>query len=250
MPKSELEFIEDDDSDFYRRQDYLDQIRESAIAEFNAPTEISDEGNQVFKFLPIRYQTRAESDYIQHLWQAFLALDRGEGVARPFVLMPFHLLFLLAIQYRILRISVEVERDYALAFTFKKLPQLPAQASVFDIALLQERMMPDLFRLISVEEALISRAKEMIDFRNETLAHAKGGIEQNPLNKVGGYLAILKELQPSLGPLNDVLAKKWSKELKDKKDIANFTESRLAQTYLCPVDFESGLLHKRFPLTG
>jgi len=50
------------------------------------------DAQEIFNYLPIRRDT-PENDYINHLWQAFFALDQTDTTARPFAVMPFHLLF-------------------------------------------------------------------------------------------------------------------------------------------------------------
>ena len=70
-----------------------------------------EDAQEIFEYLPIRRNT-TENDYIDHLWQAFSALSQTETTARPFAVMPFHLLFMLALQYKVLRISKEQKEKY------------------------------------------------------------------------------------------------------------------------------------------
>lgn len=58
-----------------------------------------DEAKEIFGYLPIR-QSAIEARYVAHLWNAFeyLILSEDEDVA-AFSLAPFHLLFMLVIQY-------------------------------------------------------------------------------------------------------------------------------------------------------
>ncbi len=57
-----------------------------------------EDAQKILDYLPIRKNLQ-ENDYINHLWQAFSTLDGADAVARPFAVMPFHLLFMMAIQY-------------------------------------------------------------------------------------------------------------------------------------------------------
>ena len=63
-----------------------------------------ENAQEIFDYLPIN-RSKLEADYIDHLWNVFIALDNAENSARPFVMMPFHLLFMLALQYKVLRIA-------------------------------------------------------------------------------------------------------------------------------------------------
>lgn len=73
---------------------------------------------EIFDYLPIN-KSKPEADYIDHLWNAFVAFDNTDNSARPFIMMPFHLLFMLALQFKVLRISRERKSDYDLAFTME-----------------------------------------------------------------------------------------------------------------------------------
>ena len=55
-----------------------------------------EDAQNIFEYLPIRRDT-TENDYIDHLWQAFSALDSADATARPFAVMPFHLLFMMSL---------------------------------------------------------------------------------------------------------------------------------------------------------
>ena len=121
-----------------------------------------ENAQEIFEYLPIRRDT-PENDYINHLWQAFSTLEEGGVVARPFAVMPFHLLFMMAVQYKILRISKEKRVEYELVFTIDRGREREAvlnPESVFDVALLNERTIPDLLKLIGLDGETIKQIKE------------------------------------------------------------------------------------------
>ena len=64
-----------------------------------------EDAQEIFGYLPIR-KTQVEYEYIEHLRNVFLVLDQTENTARPFLIMPFHLLFMMALQYKALRVSI------------------------------------------------------------------------------------------------------------------------------------------------
>jgi len=153
-----------------------------------------ENAQEIFNYLPIR-RNQLESDYIDHLWNAFSVLDESTTSARAFNLMPFHLLFMMAVQYKTLRISKIHKKACELFFCGvagrSKKELLSAQLSVFDIALINERTIPEIFQLIDLEPEKINSIKKLIDDRNDRLAHAKGGIEQEPDEKIALYIEAL-----------------------------------------------------------
>jgi hypothetical protein len=168
-----------------------------------------EDAQEIFDYLPIRRDT-PENDYINHLWQAFSTLGGGEAVARPFAVMPFHLLFMLSAQYKMLQIASAHKQATDLFFTGvggrNKEQLLSEQRSVFDMALINERTIPDIFQLVEVDPEVIKKFKELVDERNENLAHAKGGIEQDLENKLAGYVTVLESIQKSCVQINQKLA--------------------------------------------
>jgi hypothetical protein len=174
-------------------------------------------------------------------------------VAQPFMVMPFHLLFMLALQYKVLRISRELNKNYLLAFTIKNgrdIKTLCEPTSVFDFSLLQERSLPDLFKLIDLDDVSINRIKKLVDYRNDNLAHANGGIAQEFGQKIEEYLECLKLVQEKFLNLNNLLAKKFKSEMSKEDLKTEFIESRLLNSYLCPDDFTEGVLKSTFGMVG
>jgi hypothetical protein len=199
-----------------------------------------EDAQEIFNYLPIRRDT-PENDYISHLWQAFSTLDGGEAVARPFAVMPFHLLFMLSAQYKMLQIASAHKQATDLFFTGvggrNKEQLLSEQRSVFDMALINERTIPDIFQLVEVDPEVIKKFKELVDERNENLAHAKGGIEQDLENKLAGYVAVLESIQKSCVQINQKLADEWILEVKAGDDLGEFLESYFLDSRLSPRDF-------------
>lgn len=207
-----------------------------------------EDAQEIFEYLPIRRDT-PENDYIDHLWQAFSTLDGGEAVARPFAMMPFHLLFMVALQYKVLRISKEKRAEYELVFTIDRGREREAvlnPESVFDIALLNERAIPDLLKLIGVDGEIIKQIKKLIDNRNDNLAHAKGGIESEPEMRIEEYLTCLRTIQIHMQLLNNSVGGSWATEVSAEDNIPDFIEAGLVDSMLCPEDFMTGKLANDF----
>jgi hypothetical protein len=162
--------------------------------------------------------------------------------------MLFHILFMLALQYKVLRISKAFGKECNLVFCTaggrSKDQLVKADKSVFDLALLNERMLPELFQLIGLNEDVIKQIKELVDYRNDNLAHPKGGIESDPEGKVSKYLEVLRIIQKSMLNLNDAVANNWLKEMKKSESGVEYIELHLAEEYLCPADMQQGDLSK------
>ena len=207
---------------------------------------------KIFEYLPIR-RDKLEDEYIKHLWDAFAILDFGVEPGRLFSIMPFHLLYMLALQYKVIRISSELPDKYKLAFTVcnsRDKEQILKPKSVFDIASLHERTIPDIFGLIGVNNETIKNSKRLIDNRNDRLAHAKGGIEYDPEKKIIEYLLNLRDIQEYMLILNDKIAESWILKIMEKdiqnSELQNFIESQLLGTRLCSADFKQGKLDVHF----
>lgn len=208
-----------------------------------------DEAQRIFEHLPIR-RNDAENDYIEHLWGALQALDRCEERVSGFAILPLHLLFLLAIQCKILRIAQEQGDRYTLSITLKNpkdgQQDMLTPTSPFMLGFFGESELADLCKVIGLDKAGVGKIKTLVRYRNDSLAHAKGYVEMNGDEKVLEYLDALEMLQDQMQPLNDSIASSWLADLTPEDDLQEFVESRLLASYLCPADFESGLLKERF----
>ncbi len=207
-----------------------------------------EEANEIFNYLPIRTNP-AENDYINHLWSAIEAISNGDSSAHAFTMMPFHLLFMLALQYKILRIAKEKNSEYLTCFTIsvcQNSEKVSKPQSVYSLTELKERSMVDLLKLIEVDKTIIKKIKNLIDYRNDTLAHAKGGIEPNPVDRIEEYIQALRDLQVSFAVINNIVAERWKKEKEKDQEISEFVELHLAEEYLCPADFKSTKLSKYY----
>lgn len=211
-----------------------------------------EDAYEIFEYLPIRVNT-SEDEYIKHLWDAFVSLDSSSGPGRSFSIMTFHLLYMLALQYKLIRIYSEMPEKYNTAFiaySSRDKESIIKPESVFDIALLAERTIPDLLRIIDISDDVIRDAKKLIDNRNDNLAHAKGGIDQNPEEKISEYLSNLRSVHEQCKNLNNSVADCWLSKIKEndiqESELQNFIESQLLDSRLCPADFKTGKLSSAF----
>lgn len=199
-----------------------------------------EEAQEVFRYLPIRRGV-LEENYINHLWQTFIILDGGEAVVRSFGVMPFHLMFMVSVQYKVLIISTVHKQSLDLFFSGvggrDKDKLLSEQRSVFDIALINERTMSEIFQLINLDLGVIKKFKNLVDKRNDNLAHAKGSIEQDFEEKIIEYLNILRSIQKCCLSLNQQLSEKWISEVQTDDNMDQFFETRFLDSYINQYDF-------------
>ncbi|PLX25738.1 hypothetical protein C0580_01515 [Candidatus Parcubacteria bacterium] len=199
-----------------------------------------EDPQKILNYLPIR-KNKLENDYIEHLWNAFLALETSESTGKSFSIMPFHLLFMLALQYKILRISQIQTESCNLFFCGvagrSKDVLLSDEKSVFDIALINERTIPEIFQLVGLDTKGIKSIKDLIDQRNNTLAHAKGGIEIRPEEKVDKYIKTLEAIQKSFSQINQDLINTWLYDIQGCEDAEQYLENNFLIYRLTYRDF-------------
>lgn len=222
-----------------------------------------ESARSISNFLPI--EAGGEQEYIDHLWGAFETLIEKDEPVRAFAILPFHLLFMFSVQYKVHRLSAYDPESYRKTLgtcRFKDPgdeevllmnPPIPdengivsADCSVRNLSFIDEKKLFDFFNIIKIDRNLVDKAVELIKIRG-SYAHANGNIEDNIEQRIDEYLDVLVEIENKICPLNDDLATEWMAELEPEDDKNEFVEIRLAASYLCLADFETGLLAKHFP---
>lgn len=200
-----------------------------------------EDAQKIFQHLPIRRNT-AENDYIDHLWQAFSALTQIDTIARPFAVMPFHLLFMLALQYKVLRIYKEQKEKYDLAMIVKnprdEEKDILAPESPLAIAFLGESEVVDFLKIagLSTDDARGIK-KSIVRYRNDKIAHAKGYIEQDVETKLTEYFDWLERLQTAYQSMNREVAMRWIEEIEAGDNMEQFLEIHFLDSCFSPHDF-------------
>ena len=111
----------------------------------------------------------------------------------------------------------------------------------FNLGVIKERTVMNMFKLVDAPPALISIAKKLVDTRND-LAHVSGISESDFENKISRYLTVLEGVQKLLIPINDEIAQKWLSKMEPGESGVEYIEIHLAEEYLCPADMQSGKL--------
>lgn len=218
-----------------------------------------EDAQEILEYLPL--EAGIEAPYILHLWRAFESLVKSGDPAMPFAIMPYHLLFMFAIQYRVYRVSawdnVGYLRELPGCHTFGGnathallrtnapivTPSgiLAAGSSVRNLSLLHEQHLFRLLKPIGIELATTARAEALVARRGQ-YAHANGNVEQDLELQIAEYLSVLAEIQPKMLPLNDRIATDWHAEILPEDTIIDFLQPRLGAAFLCAQDFKSGQL--------
>jgi hypothetical protein len=207
-----------------------------------------EDAYRILDFLPLRKNSPEEARYIDYLWGSFQTLGENENAdIKTSGIISFHMLFMLACQYKILRLVNFNKTEYQRLFILKDVREkdILNPTSAFTFSKLSEK---DVFRictLINLPEDKIKKACDLVNERND-LAHANGKIEIDYESKIDTYLEILDAIQSSFVFINNELANNWLSRLDPSDDKSDFKENNLAQEYLCGADFESGLLQKHF----
>lgn len=212
-----------------------------------------EEAREIFNYLPIRSSTL--SVYIDHLWGAFEGLIEKEEPVRAFSILPFHLLFMFAIQYRVYRISAHYIPEYLKTLkkcrlkaedkrTLEVNPPIPdltgivsGSCSVRNLSFLHEKDLFNFLKIINVDEDIIAKAEELVEIRG-SYAHANGNIEENIERRIEEYLAVLREIHPKFIELNKATMREWTQEITDEDVFDEFIERKLIESFFCPKDFE------------
>lgn len=218
-----------------------------------------DNAYEILDYLPV--ELAELSEYTHHLWGSFEALIDQSYPVRPFSLFPFHLLSMLAIQYKVFRISTYKKDDYLECLKScnvrnlddrKRLQlnipildpatrQIPSDISVRNLSLLHERSLFSFLEIVGVEPEIIVSGQRMVDLRG-TYAHANGNIEQNLEGKIDAYLDIHRSIQKNFLPLNDEVAARWLQEMEPGELGKEYIDMHLASEFLTTADMNQGKL--------
>jgi hypothetical protein len=207
-----------------------------------------EEASRVLDFLPLR-KSEAEEEYATYLWNSFEILaSKDDSQVQSFSLTAFHLLFMLAVQYKVLRISVENPSDYKKVFTLHKPRNLSVLSPtlVTDLSLIPESPIFHMFELVELEDTILSDCKNIIKRRNTEFMHASGNIPSQPELHIENCLEKLDRIQSRFLEQNNTIAKGWLGELEEFEEICEFVEKRLYESRLTLADFQSGQLQESF----
>lgn len=212
-----------------------------------------EDAREIFEYLPI--EAGSENLYIQHLWGAFEALIEKDEPIRAFSILPFHLLFMLAVQYKVYRISAYKKEDYLEKLKSCKLydsghkevleknpptldenKNIPSSCSVRNLSFLPEGRIFDFLRIINLDDDSVNKAKGLVDIRG-AYAHANGNIEEDIEVRINEYLEILRAVQLCMSEMNNSV-QVWADEIEeDEYPLTGFFQERFLISQFSPRDF-------------
>jgi len=154
-----------------------------------------EEAYQIFSYLPLRYKSNEEDEYIQYLWKAFVNNYQNEQY--QFAFMSYHMLFMCFVYFTIWKIKSIQPDDYSkVLLGFHTC--LETATSPFGFSEEQERKIMRIFRFWNITSQQLKTYKELIDDRNN-IAHANGNIfykdEQSIDEKISDMLKACEEIQ-------------------------------------------------------
>lgn len=217
-----------------------------------------EDAQEIFDYLPV--EAGSESRYIKQLWDAFILLSEGKDDVPYFSIVPFHLLFMLAVQYKVYRISAW-DKDFYLKkiseanrgmYKIDSKPQLikniplnkdlvwdTSQSSVKTLSLINEKQIFNLFEIIGIDEDIKIKARDLVESRNERL-HANGEIDEEVENKISEYLKILHHLQEKCNTkaINFAIQGNWAEEIEEGMlSLEEFFQEKFLYSQFSKMDF-------------
>lgn len=217
-----------------------------------------ENAQEIFDYLP--RDPGVKSLYINHLWGAFEAVMEKEDHIRPFGVLPFHLLFMFAVQYKVYRLSIYKKTEYLEILNgchlydkghkliLENNPPIPnddgviaGDCSVRNLSLIREGQLFNFLKIIDVDVDVIEKAKELVEIRGN-YAHANGKIAEDIEALIDEYLSVLNGIQKKIILINDIVAGEWLQKVGNEEELTEFVEARLFENYICPADFRAGML--------
>lgn len=132
-----------EESEYFRKQ--LEQEVKDRKSSFTEGAE------KIHEYLPINRNPQ-ENQYILHLWDAFITLNGLADDGVGFSIMPYHLLFMLSLQYKVLRILGRHRKECELVFKTaggrNKVDLMKKDRNVYTIAFLNESTFQNILKII------------------------------------------------------------------------------------------------------
>jgi len=220
----------------------------------------NDKAFKIFGFLPIIYTDEVKV-YLEYLWNSFNCLEKQGDISRSFSIFPFYLLFILAIQYKVLRISKYYEKDYhsltrklGVSKYVRDLMNrntiggdFPQGIKAFTVSYCNEKKIFEYLDIIEPSGELCEEGKKFVGMRNN-YAHASGNIENEIDLRIEDYLLYLERLQKVVDTTLNGRAQKnlrrISKERGESFKYNNLFTLILETECLTKEDFRNGPLNK------
>lgn len=217
-----------------------------------------EDAQEIFDYLPV--EAGSESRYIKQLWDAFILLSEAKDDVPYFSIVPFHLLFMLAVQYKAYRLSAwnpqfflgQINSNQCRTYGSENKQQLlnniplnknsiwdTTQSSVKTLSLINEKDLFNVFDIVGIDKDIIDSACALVDSRNDRL-HANGEIDEEAENKISEYLKILRHLQEKCNTraINIAIQGNWAEEIEEGMlSLDEFFQEKFLYSQFSKMDF-------------
>ena len=212
---------------------------------------------EIFTYLPI--EQAQESVYIQHLWGSFELLNKSDEPIKAFSLLPFHLLFMFAVQYKVYRLSAFDNKKYLETIGLCNLKDkgnmrvlqqnvpirnksgiIPSTCSMKNLSFIPEKQIFDFFEIINCNGLVIDKAKLLVKTRGN-YAHANGQIEEDVNARIDEYLKILQHIQDNISDVNNQIFD-IDESIEEFDDIDEYIVETFRDNQFSQKDFGSVIL--------
>ncbi len=153
-----------------------------------------EEAYQIFSYLPLRYRTDEETEYVQYLWKAFE--NNYQNGQYQFAFMSYHMLFMCFVYFTIWKIKSIHPADFEkISLGFDEC--IEKSCSPFGYSEENESKILLIFKFWGMAER-IGEYKKLIKERNK-IAHSNGNIfykDQQSIDcKIDEFIKFCKEIQ-------------------------------------------------------
>src|SRR5574344_943243 len=153
-----------------------------------------EEAYQIFTYLPIRYRSEEEAEYVQYLWKAFESNYQNEQY--QFAFMSYHMLFMCFVYFTIWKIkSIHPDDFEKISLGFDDC--IHCSESPFGYSKEQESKIMQIFKFWGLNER-IREYKKLVKERNN-VAHSNGNIyykeQQSIDNKISDIIRFCDEIE-------------------------------------------------------
>jgi len=217
-----------------------------------------EDAQEIFEYLPV--EAGGESRYIKQLWDSFILLSEGKDDVPYFSIVPFHLLFMLAVQYKAYRLSAWKKdfysskinssqcKTYGKGNKLQLLNNIPlnkdyvwdtTQSSVKTLCLINEKDLFNLFDAVEIDQDIKERAYTLVDNRNDRL-HANGEIDEEAESKISEYLSILDHIHKQCveKEVNRNIQGNWADDIEEGiLNLEEFFQAKFLYSQFSPHDF-------------
>ena len=225
-----------------------------------------EDAQRIFDYMPLKYKTQSESDYVDFLWDAFVVNYEKEKY--QFAYIAYHMIFMSYVYFQLAKIYQNRPDDLKniMVFTGQALQEVekhekkvqestspfPPQFNPFNLSLEHERSIIGLFISIGCDREVIKKMKSLIDMRNK-IAHSNGSIVFKSLETIDTKIEeILECAQCIQENTNAIISNCYINFLSRSGDIENremvdeedqVREIFIRGNYLCTKDIQFACQH-------